>query len=330
VDPAQIRSLAFSRRPRYVPFFFHTRAQNQHTHTHTNAQIQQAYALGFYAGKKKDEPTKIESKTLSSKTETKTTTIILVILLAIVSGWATYYNSLPGIWIYDDWEAIVFNQDVTSIARSGNSTVQRLYAGVFSTEFWSHDFWGQPLTSIRSHKSWRPLTILTYRIQSATILDSNHLMFAPEDANWFRVVNVMLHGICTGVLAFWLCRSLRVSNTIALFASLFFAVHPVHTEVINCGVGRAEILSGIFFLLSLCAHARFSREHNRGIFLNRILEVLTFLFGFLAMISKETGITCLGVCAVQDVFLTYVLLILFLSYHYHTISSHKQIPILVS
>ena len=265
-------------------------------------RIIQAYALGYYGGKAVDSEQQHFHFNLNHHLYE-----IFVIVLACVLGIASYYNSLPGIWIYDDWEAIVFNQDVTSIARTGKTLTQRLLAATFSSEFWSHDFWGQPLTSLRSHKSWRPLTILTYRVQAATVLHPEHLLFAPEDAAWFRGVNVILHGICSGVLAFWLSQILKVSNTIALIASVFFAVHPVHTEVINCGVGRAEILSGIFFLVSLCAHARYCREHNsrHNDWSIHKWQILAMLCGFLAMLSKETGITCLGVCAVQDIFLTY-------------------------
>ena len=178
--------------------------------------------MGYYAGKTQDSEQK-QQQQFQFKLNNHVYEIFAIVL-ATVSGIASYYNSLPGIWIYDDWEAIVFNQDVTSIARTGNTLTQRLFAALFSSELWSHDFWGQPLTSLRSHKSWRPLTILTYRIQAATVLHPEHLMFAPEDAAWFRGVNVILHGICSGVLAFWLSRVLYVSNTIALVASVFFAV----------------------------------------------------------------------------------------------------------
>ncbi len=293
-----------------------------HTHTH------KAYALGFYAGnyrkQQQEEVVQDQQKDFSTShksTKSKNNSLHLLLLLSttIVTGVLSYYNSLPGVWIYDDWEAIVFNQDVTGVARITQETTslpQRVWNGIFSSvEIYNNDFWGQPLKSHRSHKSWRPFTILTYRLQAAMILDTEKLTFDPEDATWFRFVNIMLHAVCSGILAFYLSKSLRVPSMIALFSSVFFALHPVHTEVINCGVGRAEILSGIFFLSCLVVHAYFSRQHGMELLrsgttktqksLRRASEILAIFFGFLAMLSKETGITCLGVCAVQDFFLTF-------------------------
>ncbi len=40
----------------------------------------------------------------------------------------------------------------------------------------------------------------------------------------------------------------------ALAASLLFAVHPVHTEAVTGVVGRAELLSSVFFILALLSY----------------------------------------------------------------------------
>lgn len=61
-----------------------------------------------------------------------------------------YMNSLFGNLVHDDLYAIVRNDDVVS----PQST--------FPSPFYK-DFWGRPLTDERSHKSYRPLTVLTFR-----------------------------------------------------------------------------------------------------------------------------------------------------------------------
>ena len=152
-------------------------------------------------------------------------------------------------------------------------------------------------------------------------------MFAPEDAAWFRGVNVILHGICSGVLAFWLSQILYVSNTIALVASvilcctcvsncpynIFQSITLEHEQVSHrsyqlwCGTcGNIEWYLFLGFTVCTCTLLQRAQQQkgNDWLSIHKWL-VLAMLCGFLAMLSKETGITCLGVCAVQDVFLTY-------------------------
>jgi len=59
-----------------------------------------------------------------------------------------FVNSYDGDFVFDDTEAIVNNIDVRD------------------TPFWDiflNDFWGTKLSHKQSHKSYRPLTILSFR-----------------------------------------------------------------------------------------------------------------------------------------------------------------------
>ena len=60
-----------------------------------------------------------------------------------------YLNSLNGDFVHDDVYAIKNNQDVT-----GKKPLLDLF---------SNDFWGRPMTSFKSHKSYRPITVLSFR-----------------------------------------------------------------------------------------------------------------------------------------------------------------------
>lgn len=62
---------------------------------------------------------------------------------------ACYSNCLHSDFVHDDIMAIVKNPDVKT-----ESSI---------LELWTHDFWGQKMCSNLSHKSYRPLTILTFR-----------------------------------------------------------------------------------------------------------------------------------------------------------------------
>lgn len=73
---------------------------------------------------------------------------IVYVLVALV-GALTYSNSLNGEFVHDDIPAIVTNGDVT-----GKNPVLRIF---------KNDFWGTPMSDTGSHKSYRPLTTLTFR-----------------------------------------------------------------------------------------------------------------------------------------------------------------------
>ena len=108
-----------------------------------------------------------------------------------------------------------------------------------------------------------------------------------------------------------------------------FALHPMHTEAVAGIVGRAEVLSAVFFfaaLLSYHKHVKLRREGEecgescrgmRGRDPNGNLVpakkvagkaknnattflALTVVLAALAMFSKEQGVTVLGVCFASD------------------------------
>lgn len=64
-------------------------------------------------------------------------------------GALTYANSLNGEFVHDDIPAIVSNRDV-----NGRNSV---------LEVFKNDFWGTPMAEAISHKSYRPLTTLSFR-----------------------------------------------------------------------------------------------------------------------------------------------------------------------
>ena len=62
---------------------------------------------------------------------------------------ACYFNALSGDFVHDDIPAVTKNHDVL-----GTTPVLQVFA---------NDFWGTPMSDPNSHKSYRPLTILTFR-----------------------------------------------------------------------------------------------------------------------------------------------------------------------
>ena len=74
-----------------------------------------------------------------------------VLSLGILSILSTvcFIKSYDGQFVFDDTEAIINNKDVKT-----ETPVSNL--------LWN-DFWGSNVTSPTSHKSYRPLTVFTYR-----------------------------------------------------------------------------------------------------------------------------------------------------------------------
>ncbi|KAM8712089.1 hypothetical protein ACLKA7_012590 [Drosophila subpalustris] len=209
-----------------------------------------------------------------------------------------YYNSTQCGLVFDDISAIRDNKDLRP------STPLR---NVFL-----NDFWGTPMRKEQSHKSYRPLTVLTFRF--------NYLLHALEPFG-YHLVNLLLH---IAVCLLWrrVCRlllrqcvassnepttlttpSLRPSslNTCAFVASLLFATHPVHTEAVTGVVGRAELLSSICYLGAFLSYAHATTSSRRST--NWASLCLCFGSCLLAsMLCKEQGITVAGICAVYELF----------------------------
>ncbi|MGH0115634.1 UNVERIFIED_CONTAM: hypothetical protein FKN15_037957, partial [Acipenser sinensis] len=160
---------------------------------------------------------------------------------------------------------------------------------------WTHifynDFWGTLLTHSGSHKSYRPLCTLSFRL--------NHAL-GGLDPWGYHLVNILLHCSVTGLFT-RLSRLLLGGGYWTLVAGLLFASHPVHTEAVAGIVGRADVGAALFFLLSLLCYIRYCslRGHSA--------HCWPWLLGSFAcaacsMLWKEQGVTVLAVSAVYDVF----------------------------
>ena len=128
-----------------------------------------------------------------------------------------YINSIWGGFVFDDNEALLGNKDVDP-----NTSLAYVF---------KNDFWGTDIFSSSSHKSYRPLTIISFRL--------NFWLAGGLQPYSFHFVNVCLH-VAVSVLYFHTCtiicvcarekQSLHETLLTPLIAALLFAVHPIHTE----------------------------------------------------------------------------------------------------
>lgn len=209
--------------------------------------------------------------------------------IVFLAGLAVYLNSLKCGFVFDDHRGILTNDDLDPKKTS-------------VLELFLHDFWGGAMSRVESHKSYRPLTVLSYRYLN--------YLFSELRPYSYHLVNVLMH--CAASLLFLeLCEKvLGKGSRWACFAALFFAVHSVHTEAVASVVGRAEPLSCIFFLLAVLVYLRVvsvgcgsSLRPNPAP--NWRCLALSLAFTACSMLSKEQGVTAVGVCAASDVLLNW-------------------------
>ncbi len=84
---------------------------------------------------------------------------------------------------------------------------------------------------------------------------------------------------------------------LAFFTTLIFLVHPIHTEVVANVKSRDEILSFLFIVLTFIYVFRHTETKNsKDLYLG-------LLFFFLALLSKEWGITLVALIPMSFIFL---------------------------
>ena len=209
--------------------------------------------------------------------------------LAVVA----YLSSIGCDFVFDDTLAIVNNPDVQPHANL--------------SALWRNDFWGKDLVAHDSHKSYRPITILSFRAH--TLMSG--LPPSPRD---FHATNVVLHAAttaCVAELTLDLWQESEVGGRVqasarraALLAGTLFALHPVHVEAVTGVVGRAELLCALCCFASAAAYQSMARPDTRPMRMRGAAQLgyaLLFAACFAAaVLSKETGITLLGIVGVRE------------------------------
>ncbi|NPD47944.1 tetratricopeptide repeat protein [Lentimicrobium sp. S6] len=129
--------------------------------------------------------------------------------------------------------------------------------------------------------TYRPLVLASLAIETA-IWGSN-----PSVHHFFNLFFFVL----TGLLLFLFTSRLFPNESVWLpmGITLLFLAHPIHTEVVANIKSRDEILSFLFGITSLLFLFKYTDE-------NKIKNLmLSLLFFFFSLISKETGLAFIGV-----------------------------------
>lgn len=216
----------------------------------------------------------------------------VVFILAVIC----FANSYDGDFVFDDSEAVTGNTDLKP-----ETPLLALF---------QHDFWGRKLDSKTSHKSYRPLTILTFRW--------NFSLVGGLYPMGFHVVNIILHAVVSVLMLFTfsvLLSGCEIRDGRLVFGcprasflcAVLFAVHPVHTESVSAVVGRADLLCAFFFILSFLAYIKAcikdvcDDELFRPSSISYVWLSVSMVLSAISVLCKEQGITVIGIISAYDI-----------------------------
>ncbi len=93
-------------------------------------------------------------------------------------------------------------------------------------------------------ENWHPLTTITHMLDC---------QLHGLNAGWHHFTNVLLHSFAV-VLLFVALQRMTGALWRSAFVSAVFAVHPLHVESVAWIAERKDVLSAVFFMLTLLAY----------------------------------------------------------------------------
>jgi protein O-mannosyl-transferase len=105
--------------------------------------------------------------------------------------------------------------------------------------------------------NWHPLTIISHMIDC---------QFYDLKAGGHHFTNVFLHTVAAVLLLLWL-SNITGRFWASAFVTVLFAIHPLRVESVAWIAERKDVLSAIFFFLTLGAYVRYTRARSFGRYL---------------------------------------------------------------
>jgi protein O-mannosyl-transferase len=132
--------------------------------------------------------------------------------------------------------------------------------------------------------NWHPLTIISHMIDCE---------FFDLKAGGHHFTNVLLHTIAAVFLFLWL-RKITGSVWRSAFVTALFAVHPLRVESVAWIAERKDVLSAVFFFLTLISYVHYTRARSFGRYL-----MMSILFAC-GLMSKPMLVTTPSVLLLLD------------------------------
>jgi protein O-mannosyl-transferase len=192
------------------------------------------------------------------------------VLLFSVAAFALYGRGLSNTFVTDDESEVLKDHLIRSFAN-----ISRLFA---------HGVWF--FEGVETENYYRPLKLLAYSIE--------YHLFGFHAAFW-HLASIFLH-IAVVLAAYFLVRGLA-SQPLAFWTALWFALHPVHVEVVAWIAGGQDLLCALALLLALWVYHR--ARSGASSLLHYGLSGALFFAGLLA---KEAALTFPAVILAYDFF----------------------------
>ena len=120
--------------------------------------------------------------------------------------------------------------------------------------------------------NWHPLTWVSHMV------DCQLFGVGADDAGGHHLVNVLLH-TAASILLFLAIKRMTAQWWPSALVAMLFAVHPLRVESVAWVSERKDVLSGVFFILTLWAYAWYVEKKSTSRFR---LVILSFAMGLLA------------------------------------------------
>src|ERR1043165_7519310 len=208
------------------------------------------------AGKSKSRRNKAESDSEGAGgLDRKKTILICFFLVALI--WLVFGQTLGHEFInYDDPDYVYQNPAISEGLQIPNAI--------------------RAFTHIHAN-NWHPLTTLSH------MLDCQLYGLRPLGHHF---TNVLLH-TAAALLLFLVLQQMTAFTWRSAFVAAIFAIHPLRVESVAWIAERKDVLSGVFFMLTLMAYARYVRSERRSAG-KYLLVVLFFALGLMCKPTLAT------------------------------------------
>ena len=213
---------------------------------------------------------------------------IIPYLIILLFSASLYLNTIGNQYTLDD----------TLVLRSNKFTLKG-FAGI--KDLMTHDafvgFWGEVGGQLVSGGRYRPLSMVTLAVE---------VQLFGQNPKISHTINIILFSLTCLLLYHLLRRMLPTPKkkdapfyfSIPFIATMIYAGHPIHTEVVANIKGRDEIMALLFALLALFAGLKYVKTQN----------ILHLVWGavmlFLGLLSKENVVMFMAIIPFSYYFFT--------------------------
>jgi len=208
----------------------------------------------------------VEKQKVKSRTASSSSLKSAMYIICAVFAFLLYSNTLNHQFAYDDYPTIYGNR----ITMQGFKGIPQL----LHTSYWY---------GLNGEEDWlyRPLSMVMFAAEWE---------IAPNKPALGHWINVLLYALTAVVLLKFLSNLFENKNVLLPLAiTLIWIAHPIHTEVVANIKSRDEILCFLFCILALDNFLRYIKAPETS------MLVKACIFYFLALMSKESAITLVGI-----------------------------------